>query len=88
MAAATGNYISVIDGDGQNPIEDLVRIYQHITEKIMTWLKPSEQTGVTAFTEELSQASLIQFSDYCFPQFDRQTLIQNQRCFLVQLMTS
>ena len=33
MAAATGNYISVIDGDGQNPIEDLVRIYQHITEK-------------------------------------------------------
>ena len=30
LAAATGNYISVIDGDGQMPIEDLVRVYQKI----------------------------------------------------------
>jgi len=30
LAAATGKYISVIDGDGQMPIEDLVRVYQKI----------------------------------------------------------
>ena len=30
LAAATGDYISVIDGDGQMPIEDLVRVYQKI----------------------------------------------------------
>lgn len=30
LAAATGNFISVIDGDGQMPVEDLVRVYWKI----------------------------------------------------------
>jgi len=30
LAAATGKYISVIDGDGQMPIDDLARVYQKI----------------------------------------------------------
>lgn len=30
LAAATGKYISVIDGDGQMPVEDLARVYQKI----------------------------------------------------------
>ena len=30
LAAATGNYISVIDGDGQMPVEDLVKVYWKI----------------------------------------------------------
>ena len=28
LAAATGKYISVIDGDGQMPVEDLVKVYK------------------------------------------------------------
>jgi len=30
LAAATGKYISVIDGDGQMPVEDLVKVYKKI----------------------------------------------------------
>ena len=30
LAAATGKYISVIDGDGQMPVEDLVKVYRKI----------------------------------------------------------
>jgi glycosyltransferase involved in cell wall biosynthesis len=30
FALATGNYIAVIDGDGQNPFEDIVRVYEAI----------------------------------------------------------
>jgi glycosyltransferase involved in cell wall biosynthesis len=30
LTAATGKYISVIDGDGQMPVEDLARVYQKI----------------------------------------------------------
>ena len=30
FAAATGKYISVIDGDGQMPVEDLVKVYRKI----------------------------------------------------------
>ena len=30
LVAATGKYISIIDGDGQMPVEDLVRVYKRI----------------------------------------------------------
>ncbi len=30
LAMATGNHIAVIDGDGQMPIDDLIRVYQKI----------------------------------------------------------
>ena len=33
LAAATGKYISVIDGDGQMPVEDLINVYQKIKDK-------------------------------------------------------
>lgn len=33
LAAATGNYIAVIDGDGQMPIEDLIKVYNKIKEE-------------------------------------------------------
>lgn len=32
LAVATGNYITVIDGDGQMPIEDLIKVYNKIRE--------------------------------------------------------
>lgn len=32
LAAARGNYIVVMDGDAQNPVEDAIRIYRRITE--------------------------------------------------------
>lgn len=39
LAIAKGNYIAVIDGDGQMPIEDLIRVYQKIHNGVFDLVK-------------------------------------------------
>jgi len=39
LALAEGNYIAVIDGDGQMPIDDLIRVYQKIKAELLDLVK-------------------------------------------------
>ena len=44
MAAATGKYISIIDGDGQMPVEDLVKVYRKIQNEDLDLVKTVRTT--------------------------------------------
>ena len=49
LAAATGKYISVIDGDGQMPVEDLVKVYRKIKNEnydLVKTVRTTREDGV------------------------------------------
>lgn len=55
LAAANGNYLAVIDGDGQMPIEDLVKVYNKIKNNGLDLVKTYRiQRGDSAWRKIIS----------------------------------
>ena len=56
--ATKGDFIALIDGDGQMPAEDIIRVYEKIRKRVdlvLTYKKKEE----TAYTDSFYQMPII-----------------------------
>ena len=81
LAIATGKYISVIDGDGQMPVEDLINVYQKIKNENYDLVKTFRTTREDGAWRNFISVAFNMFFRLLFPSVGSKDINSKPKIF-------